>query len=162
MKKLTKLVVFTLIIAACNNSNKTETSVDTLEKAIISKPNVVLESDRKIYDCYIGMLKKDTVILKLTITDNSVVGNLAYNYFEKDRNKGTIKGFVTGDTLFAKYTFYSEGVKSVREVAFLTKNNSIHEGYGEQSEKNGETVFVNKAKLDFTKSINLKNTDCLN
>ncbi len=162
MKKIAKLIVITLIIVACNNSNKTETSVDTLEKATISKPNVAVKPDTKIYDCYIGMLKKDTIILKLIITDNSVVGNLAYNFFEKDRNKGTIKGFVTGDTLFAKYTFYSEGVESVREVAFLTKNNSIHEGYGEQSEKNGETVFVNKAKLDFTKSINLKNIDCFN
>jgi hypothetical protein len=37
--------------------------------------------------------------------DLSVVGNLCYRFFEKDKNDGTVIGKLQGDTL-ADYTFY--------------------------------------------------------
>lgn len=64
---------------------------------------------------------KDSIFLQLHIDNNIVNGDLEYKRFEKDRNKGTIKGMFRGDTLFADYTFMSEGVMSVREVMFLKK-----------------------------------------
>jgi hypothetical protein len=42
--------------------------------------------------------------------DLSVVGNLCYRFFEKDKNDGTVIGKLQGDTLIADYTFMSEGV----------------------------------------------------
>ncbi len=36
-------------------------------------------------------------------------GNLAYNYYQKDKSAGSLQGQMKGDYLFAKYKFMSEG-----------------------------------------------------
>jgi hypothetical protein len=73
---------------------------------------------------------------------------LTYNIFEKDGNMGSLRGRVIGDTILAAYTFQSEGVTSVREVAFLKKDSILVEGFAPMDEA-GEH-FANRAELDFT------------
>jgi hypothetical protein len=65
-----------------------------------------------------------------------------------------------GDTLFATYTFFAEGTQSVRDVAFLKKGADLEEGYGAVVEEDGKMVFRNRAALDFSHSVLLKNRDC--
>lgn len=82
--------------------------------------------------------------MKLTLTGNEVTGDLACKYFQKDQNKGTLRGVMIGDTLFATYTFTSEGIESSREVASLKKDNDLVEGYGDVQEKNGMLSTIRK------------------
>lgn len=89
-----------------------------------------------------------------------VTGTLMYNFYEKDKNTGTIEGKIDGDILFADYTFNSEGVKSVRPVAFKVTGNQFIEGYGETEENNGKMSFKNKDSLNFDHSITLAPFDC--
>ncbi|HEY6171913.1 MAG TPA: hypothetical protein VIX80_06625 [Candidatus Kapabacteria bacterium] len=110
--------------------------------------------------CYSYATDKDTVSLKLTFEGNEVMGDLSYKYFQKDQSKGTLIGVMTGDTLFAIYTFTSEAVESTREVAFLKKGNDLVEGYGNVQEKDGLVIFANKGSLDFSSKILLKLVEC--
>jgi len=91
--------------------------------------------------CYAYTTAKDTVHLTLATTQPTVTGQLSYRYSEKDRNEGTIRGAMYGDTLRAEYTFQSEGVSSVREVVFLRRGSGFVEGYGDVVERGGATVF---------------------
>ena len=77
------------------------------------------------FDCYTFTAKKDTAILHINVAENMVSGDLEYRFFEKDHNKGTIKGKIVGDTLIANYTFLSEGTTSVREVVMIKKDNNF-------------------------------------
>lgn len=99
--------------------------------------------------CYAYTAGKDTVRLTLQTTQPTVTGQLAYNYFEKDRNQGTIRGTLRGDTLLADYTFQSEGTTSVRQVAFVRRGSGFIEGYGDIAERNGKTVFERPHALQF-------------
>lgn len=110
--------------------------------------------------CYSYITDKDTVSMKITLIGNEVTGDLAYNYFEKDKNEGTLRGKMAGDTLFATYTFTSEGTESTREVAFLKKGTDLVEGYGDAQEMNGMMIFTSKASLDFSSKIILKLVEC--
>ncbi len=110
--------------------------------------------------CYTYTTPKDTVLLLLNHNDGVVTGDLIYNYFEKDKNTGTIKGRFNGDTLFADYTFMSESVESVREVAFLKRGNSFQEGFGEVTEQSGKMVFKNKSRLNFNNNAFLTKGNC--
>ena len=95
------------------------------------------------------------------IKDNNIVtGNLTYDYYEKDKNKGTIKGELKSDTLFADYTFMSEGIESVREVVFINTAGGWVEGYGEIDDKDGKVIFKNRNKITFDNSAVLKETAC--
>ncbi len=123
----------------------------------------VVAEEKKIapeYSCYGYTSAKDTVNLHFQISGNIVTGDLAYNYFAKDKNTGTIQGNMKGDTLFAEYKFMSEGSESIREVVFLKKGNDFVEGYGDVEEKNGKMIFKNTSGLNFNNNLILKKVAC--
>ncbi|MFD1875367.1 hypothetical protein [Hymenobacter bucti] len=110
--------------------------------------------------CYAYTSARDTVRLTLATTQPTVTGQLSYRYFEKDRNEGTIRGAMHGDTLRAEYTFQSEGVASVREVAFLRRGTGFVEGYGDVAERAGAMVFKQPGALKFTSTQPLSPVTC--
>lgn len=113
--------------------------------------------------CYLGIKDKDTVSLSLIIKGDTLrYGKLSYNYFEKDRSEGTLVGAFHGDTLLGKYSFRSEGVKSVREVIFLKQGKSYIEGFGPVNEQDGEVVFQNLKAVQFNDALPLKEVPCSN
>ncbi|MDA6070600.1 hypothetical protein NJT12_13310 [Flavobacterium sp. AC] len=101
--------------------------------------------------------------VKMSFNVNShqeVNGKLSYNIAGKDKNEGTLIGNMKGDTLIADYTFMSEGVSSVREVAFLKQEGTFVEGYGDVAEANGKVSFKNKKLLKFDQKNVLTKVDC--
>lgn len=110
--------------------------------------------------CYSYMTNRDTVLLDMVLSGTLVRGNLTYRFFEKDGNKGHIRGTMHGDTLFADYRFSSEGIESTREIVFLKKESTLTEGYGDMEEKNGKMIFKNMGELSFVNGLILKMTDC--
>lgn len=98
--------------------------------------------------------------MKITENNGVVSGTLMYNFFEKDKNTGTIKGEMKGDLLVAEYSFHAEGMESVREVAFKKMGKNFIEGYGESEEKDGKYVFINLDSLKFSNSVLLGPYDC--
>lgn len=111
--------------------------------------------------CYSYINNKDSITMNMNIRDNVVTGRLEYRLFEKDSNSGTIKGVIRGDTLFADYSFISEGTGSVREVAFLRTNDKWVEGFGDMKENNGKMIFTGKSSLQFNGNIVLTEVPCL-
>ena len=89
-----------------------------------------------------------------------VNGKLSYNIVGKDKNEGSLIGNMKGDTLIADYTFMSEGVSSIREVAFLQKDGAFIEGFGDVIEANGKFSFKDKTKLKFDAKNTLTKVDC--
>ena len=111
-------------------------------------------------ECYEYVKGKDTITANFIIQNKTVSGDLTYAYFEKDKNSGTIVGTMNGDTLVANYTFNSEGVESVRQVAFIRKNKTLTEGYGESEEVNRAMVFKDLSQLNFSNSTVLTEIPC--
>ena len=151
-----KSIVLILVFAAiCFSCKKEQVTVPEIKEAILVQDSVFKE-------CFIGILKKDSVSLTL-ITKNSISksGKLSYRFFEKDKNEGEFSGEMKGDTLFAIYTFMSEGISSAREVAFLKKGDTFIEGYAEVVDNNeGKVIFKNRKTLRFDGNIVLKKVDC--
>ncbi|NCI50290.1 hypothetical protein GWC95_10180 [Sediminibacterium roseum] len=111
-------------------------------------------------DCYRFAADRDTVLLSFSTGKDSVAGTLEYNLFQKDKNTGTINGWIKNDLLLADYTFMSEGTSSVRQVAFKKISGDWVEGYGDTKEMNGKVVFVNTDSLEFEPKLALKKVDC--
>ncbi|WP_395066383.1 hypothetical protein [Flavobacterium sp.] len=148
-KKILVMVVFCSLFFSCK---KAETKVDN------TPSTQVQEVATK--ECYEYVQGKDTIQANLLVQSQTVSGDLIYKIFEKDKNSGTITGKIVGDTLIADYAFMSEGKKSIREVAFLRKNKSLIEGYGESEEKEGKMIFKDKKKLNFTANMVLNEIPC--
>lgn len=153
MKKVIALtIVFISILVSCKKEKST--ALAPAEKKVIDEP--VSE------ECYRAIVKKDTISMSLTIKGNQLAsGKLSYNFFEKDKSFGTLVGKVKGDTLFADYAFMSEGLATLRQVAFLKKGNTYIEGYGEVvDDSKGKVIFKDPKQLKFEGNIVLSKVDC--
>jgi len=110
--------------------------------------------------CYAYTENKDTIQLSITTSDDRVTGRLTYNLFEKDKNTGKLVGSMQGDTLFADYTFMSEGVESTREVAFVKDEKGFVEAFGAVEEKNKKIEFTDHSSLQLNDQIILRPIPC--
>lgn len=145
-----KRSVFLGIIIAFSSCNNQEQATTTNKQSA------------NIYtlNCYRSIINHDTVILKTISLNGFMTGTLVYNFFEKDKSKGTIQGKMKDNLLIADYSYSSEGVQSVRQIAFKKIGESFIEGYGEVESKNGKTIFKNIDSLNFTHSIVLSAFNC--
>ncbi len=159
MKKslLILTAIATIIVSSCKNeTKKNDSEVMAPEEADI------MESDLNSPEiaCYRYVSKKDTVLLQMEKMNDEVAGTLSYNYFEKDKNDGTFEGKMVGDTLFADYTFGSEGSVSIRDVIFVKKGNKLFEGFGQVEEVNGKMKFKKNAKYTLNDAMPLEEINC--
>ena len=142
-----RLLFLLITCVACNNDrSETNNDADTIKDYDTGTSSPA----ETISECYENINGKDTVFLSIFSQSKVITGSLVYNYYEKDKNSGTIKGNMYGDTLIADYIFNSEGVTSTREVAFLKRESAFIEGYGDMQEEGGKMVFTNRSSLSFS------------
>lgn len=154
MKYHTYLLATVIILfAACQN----QTTELNNSNEIAPGSNVVNVSD---VQCYAYIKNKDTANLSFTTANGIIVGELSYQLFEKDSNKGMIKGEMRGDTLMLDYTFNSEGKESERQVIFLKKDDQLFEGFGDMEEKKGKFIFKDVSSLNFKGGTVFNKIDC--
>lgn len=135
------------MLFACNSG--------TREPSLTTEPTLAQTSlpDTGTY-AYYG--NGDTIVLNLDILDNTISGDLYYHLKEKDRNSGTIEGYMQDSIFRGLYRYLSEGVVSYREVAFVVRKGQLTEGTGPQI-NNGDTfVFRHPHALDYTNEPILK------
>lgn len=152
MKKLLLSGIIVFLLASCNSS---ETKTAAKDTSVVAKV-MIPESG-----CYASYSNKDTILLKIEVFPNVVTGVLKYQIEGKDSNEGTIDGKLNGDTLFANYTFSSEGKSSIREVAFLIREGEVTEGFGELKEESGAMMFKDRSVVNFSKGIKFTKIDCV-
>ncbi|WP_066220397.1 hypothetical protein [Formosa haliotis] len=109
--------------------------------------------------CYEFKDDKNAIRFEISKISDSVIGNLSYQLFEKDKNSGKFKGVQIDHNISGIYTFMSEGIQSKRQVVFLILNDTLVEGYGPLHEDG--TTFKNIDQLEFHSSMPLTKIDCL-
>lgn len=138
-------------LAACNNPKGTNVSLDVIDSLGSESTDTLQKNTAKLKPCYLATIGKDSAFLNITKSDSiNVSGELKYKFYEKDQTTGTFNGTIKTDTLTINYNFVSEGVKSVREITFLVRDEQVIEGIGDYKEKNGEMIYQNKALIDYT------------
>lgn len=110
--------------------------------------------------CYLYVNVRDTIKLTIQESHNHASGRLQFKNFEKDSSDGTLSGTFLGDTLFADYTFRSEGMMSVRQMAFLRQKGTLIVGTGELEEVGNKQVFKDAQNISFQSNIILRRVGC--
>lgn len=159
MKKVLVLLAITAVVA-CNNNDKNEANADTTSAPVNdnsvqeepTNPDTSTSNAIKLPGqiCFQSIVQRDTINIKLNVKDTLVYGELEYNMFEKDDNKGRFKGLLINNVLKANYTFRSEGILSIREVIFKLEGDKLTEGFGEMEQKDNRFVFKDPASVKFT------------
>ncbi|MEZ4803391.1 MAG: hypothetical protein R2797_11515 [Gelidibacter sp.] len=160
MKKLMILTLLLTAMVGCKNNEKKEEDTTMQPNMEENIPDMKRNSvDNLQLGCYEYKADGSEVKMKVTkIEGDAVTANLYYAYAEKDKNEGTFFGNLHDDKLIGKYTFMSEGVESVRDVAFKIEKDQIVEGFGDLDE--GGTMFKDTTKLRYNSTTPWKKTDC--
>lgn len=121
---------------------ETPTEVTETEVAVEEDSDTSMYSD--IIGCYEARTNDDvyTMIIKEVSDNGYVSGLLSFDNYEKDSSSGPFEGTYNGEYLYADYTFESEGMESVMEVAFQRVDEDFVRGYGEVTEDG--ISFVNR------------------
>ncbi len=155
MKNLMILAFITMTLMGCKDNEKKENPVMEEDSMELKDDKV----DNLELGCYEYKTEENDVKMEVTkIEGDAVTANLFYAYAEKDKNTGTFFGNLHGDKLIGAYTFMSEGVESVREVAFKVEKDQIVEGFGEL-DANG-TMFKDTTKITYSSTTPWKKADC--
>ncbi|GAA4300607.1 COG3650 family protein [Aestuariibaculum suncheonense] len=108
--------------------------------------------------CYAYNNNGNALLFQVTDVSHEVYGRLKYSYHEKDENIGNFRGRLYRDKLLGTFSFISEGIESVREVAFLVKQDTLIEGFGALDETG--TAFKFRDSIEFTSKTPMVKTDC--
>ncbi len=137
------IIIGTFIYAGKTNApspSDTNTPVDTTPTASTG-----------IEGCYAMRTGQDVFTLRVEHQEGlNVAGTLAFKNFEKDSSSGTFVGTYNNDILVGDYTFNSEGMKSVMQVAFKKVGNDFVRGYGDVDSTG--TKFVDMTKITYDTS----------
>ncbi|MBL7712297.1 MAG: hypothetical protein JNL13_07540 [Chitinophagaceae bacterium] len=149
------LCAATTMLCSCDANFTTSVSeTKAVDTAMHSMPTISGKH------CYVFAGAKDTIRMTVTVNDKQASGSLSYKLSEKDRNEGRFEGTMSGDTLFADYHFQSEGVQSVREVAFILSDSKAVEAYGALVVTNEGTRFSDRRALSADHSFTLSKENC--
>ena len=151
MKKALFMVLAVTILFACRQK--------TVVLAGDTDPEEEMLSTTK-QNCYQYIKGRDTASLNLTVTGKNASGDLAYSWFQKDKNTGTIDGRLHGDTIIANYKFMSEGKESIRQVVFLNQGDKLVEGVGEIKLEGNNTMYQDLSMLNFDGTIVMRKVPC--
>jgi len=146
-----------LLIGSCNDEGKTSSSVQ-LDSANITK---TAGADTAVSGCFSQVVRNDTALLQVENNKGNVTGVLTYNYYQKDRNDGTLQAEQTGDIIKGWYLFKSEGIMSVREVSWKINGNELWPAVGELAEKNDTAVFAQPDKLKYDSTNAFRKVPCI-
>lgn len=136
-------------LSACNsNSNQ--------KQEIVHSPKIQEHNLEDFVGTYEYQEKRDTIRLALAVEKDSLVGDLTYSLFEKDKNVGTFKGVIKDSLIVGEYRFMSEGMESTWEKVFGIVPSGLIEGFGDIIDENGKVKFVDKNNLRFDHGMLLK------
>lgn len=147
-----------LFAGSCNNNGNSspETTNDT-----VANNTGTVAVDSLSSGCYSQVVGRDTAFLEVENKNGTINGSLSYNVYEKDRNDGTMQAELVNDTIQGWYLFKSEGMVSVRQVAWKINGDELWPAVGEVLQRNDTAFFAQPDKLKFDNSRPFKKVACV-
>ena len=148
-----------LIAGSCNNKGKS--SVEINSDTVVDRTATAVIKDSLPSGCYSQIIRRDTSSLQLVNRDSNINGSLSYKIYEKDRNDGTVQADLEGNIINGWYIFKSEGIVSVRQVAWKINGDELWPAIGEVVQKNDTARFAQPDKLRYDSLRPFKKVPCI-
>jgi hypothetical protein len=144
-------------MACTNSADNTSENADSLPTGEVK--NI---SPTDFSGCYRKVLQRDTVLLQLQQSGDSVSGTMHFDNYQKDSSKGTVKGSITKDTVVLWYDFFSEGMHSLMEIVLLKTEGGLVRATGPIETKGDTAFFKNHGEIKFDPQQTLQKIECGN
>jgi len=129
-----------LLASACISCNNQTQNTNTTTNDTTTADTIVQQPNETFAGCYLAVKGHDTIRLQLNVTDSLVSGQMQYDNFGIDGNIGTINGVLRQGRISGYFRFLSEGMWSVREVAFEEKSGQLLQASTAAMQYSGDTA----------------------
>ena len=143
------VLIMAMVFISCNNTPKKTTSAgannsaDTIATAdTLTKNNTANPTP----NCYLAVQDRDSIRLQLTIKDSLVTGQMQYDNYQVDGNMGTVQAVKRGNRISGHFTFFAEGMWSVREIIFEERNGQLLQASTNSMTYGKDTVRFNSTQ----------------
>ncbi len=156
-------IIIALALLSCNNTSETtrteiKPTTDTAQRAADS---LAQSSTGAQAACYLAVDDRDTIRLQLTINDSLVSGKMQYDNYQVDGNIGTVQALKQGGRISGHFTFFAEGMWSVREIIFEERNGQLLQASTNNMSYGKDTMrFTNTQNLAFDEDRPFKPVPC--
>ena len=159
-RKIVTPLLFILAQAACNNESSVERTIPGSQ--VIPKPGNIdtLPTVKESVNCYRYVIKRDTILLQVREKGDSIRGTLSFDNYQKDSSHGDINGTINNDTVYVLYSFLSEGMRSVMEIALLRTGNSMIRGIGPMVNKGDTLLYKDHKTINYQAGQKLDMVPC--
>lgn len=146
------ILLASFAILSCKNAENKQKTV-TLDTVTHQPGPPVIENPQipEVSGCYIKKLGRDEYGLQLDQKGNNLTGKLAFDNYQKDDSRGTVKGMVEDKIIKLWYDFNSEGTHSVMEIYFLIEAGGLLRGTGPTEVKGDTSYFKDPASIKYDK-----------
>jgi hypothetical protein len=168
MKKIILSLLCIALLGACNDAPKTpaappaptvtETPAAPPAATTPAPPTVAVPATVAQTTCYEMRFKKDVTAIELTMNGADVTGFYAWEPYEKDGGRGTLKGKKTDDQITAIFNYMIEGSIQSEEVMFKMADGKLLKATNELVDKKGVSVIKDKTKMKWGDTFTA--TDC--
>lgn len=142
--KNAKITLFLLLAVGSLSCGKQQESGETQDQEMHSvDPRAGVYAYQK---------NKDTIRMEIQQFGSPVIGDLVISLAEKDKNTGTFNGQLRDSVLIGEYTYTSEGVSSIRQVALKFRGDRVLLGSAPMEERGGKMVFVDQNQIVYDES----------
>ena len=151
MKKVIQsLFCIGILFSACQNAPKTTDAVTTT-----ATPTTTVNASTTCYEMRIG---RDITAIEMVWTGDEMSGYYAWEPYEKDSGRGSLKGKKEGDMVTAIFNYMIEGSIQSEEVVFKMVGDKLIQGRGELDDKTAVLMIKDKTKLTWGDT--LSKVDC--
>lgn len=159
MQKL-PLYILIIFLFGCNESDNNETE-NVFNSDTTLTDNAELKKQVDLSGCYIRVTGRDTLLLRINQNGDEISGTLEFDNFEKDSSSGSLIGKKSADGfIHVYYDFFSEGMRSVREMYFKPGNKKMTMATGDMDYSGDTAYFKNAPHLFYSQSDALTLVDC--
>lgn len=148
-----------ILFYSCNDHSKEQTKVEAQKE----KDKEAIERSYSFSDmsgCFWQIKGRDTLVAWLAQTENTIMGKLSFDNFEKDGSSGMVHGTVEGDIIKLWYSFESEGMKSVMEVWYKKQGDSLLRAVGPSAVNADSSYFTDHNAIKFDGKQSFVKVDC--
>lgn len=148
-----------LLAGSCNNKGKSSAEINS--DTVVNKTATTTITDSLPSGCYSQIVQRDTSLLQLVNRDSNINGSLSYKIYQKDRNDGTLQADIDGNVISGWYIFKSEGIVSVRQIAWKINRDELWPAIGEVIQRNDTARFAQPDKLRYDSLRPFKKVPCI-
>lgn len=155
------VLIMALVFISCNDETNTTPAATNNTDTAASADTMINNNSNPAPQCYLAVEDRDTIRLQLTITDSLVTGKMQYDNYQVDGNIGTVQAVKRGGRISGHFTFFAEGMWSVREIIFEERNGQLLQASTNNMSYGKDTMrFTNTQNLLFEEDRPFKPVPC--